>query len=228
MAVQTEWTVEKLHATVAELHGLGVPQGPRRLIRVCHPTDSAIVLGSAQPESDLNHQTVSRRNLSVVRRLSGGGAVLVEPWDLLWVDVVLPKNDPLWSEDVGKAFHWLGQAWSRTLENLGVAGVSVHEGAMLSTVWSRKLCFAGLGPGECLVGGKKAVGISQRRTREGALFQSSVLLSFDATRLVELFALDEDERIAASAALSDFVTPVHAGADHLTVEFTKTLQNMTV
>jgi lipoate-protein ligase A len=47
-------------------------------------------------------------------------------------------------------------------------------------MWSRSVCFAGLGPGEVTVGGRKVVGISQRRRRDGALFQCAALLAWDA------------------------------------------------
>jgi hypothetical protein len=40
------------------------------------------------------------------------------------------------------------------------------------------VCFAGLGPGEVLCG-EKAVGISQRRVRTAARFQSVALLGWD-------------------------------------------------
>ena len=48
---------------------------------------------------------------------------------------------------------------------------------MQHTQWSRLVCFDGLGAGEVTVGGRKAVGISQRRTRGWARLQSSIHLA---------------------------------------------------
>ena len=45
---------------------------------------------------------------------------------------------------------------------------------MACTGWCPLVCFAGVGPGEVLAGGRKLVGISQRRTRAGARFQCAV------------------------------------------------------
>jgi hypothetical protein len=45
------------------------------------------------------------------------------------------------------------------------------------TRWSRLVCFDGLGGGEVTIGGAKAVGISQRRTRGWLRLQSSVHLA---------------------------------------------------
>ncbi len=54
--------------------------------------------------------------------------------------------------------------------------------------WSSLVCFAGVGPGEVLVGGRKAVGISQRRTKEWARFQCAAYRRWDPAALVGLLA----------------------------------------
>jgi lipoate-protein ligase A len=124
--------------------------------------------------------------VEVVRRTSGGGAVLVGPGHGLWVDLVIPKGDALWDEDVGRATWWLGDAWARALAELGVDGVEVHRGAMVRTAWSARVCFAGLGPGEVTAGGRKLVGVAQRREQRGALFQCAVAERWTTDLLVAL------------------------------------------
>ncbi len=129
--------------------------------------------------------------IEVCRRRSGGGAVLVHPGDVLWIDVLLPRHDRLWDDDVGRAAHWLGEAWR---DALGV-GV-VHTGGMVRSSWSSLICFAGVGPGEVLVDGAKVVGISQRRTRAGARFQCVVLRTWDPTELARIFAPGQWREVA--------------------------------
>lgn len=128
--------------------------------------------------------------------------MLVEPGRVVWADVVVPAADPLWEADVGRAVWWLGEAWAAALASLGIAGagVSVHRGALVSSEWSSMVCFAGLGPGEVCVGGAKVVGISQRRVREGALFQCAVPLVWGAAVLAGLVVLDPASRAALEAA----------------------------
>jgi lipoate-protein ligase A len=146
-------------------------------------TEPALVLGSTQPAA-----LVPDPPIDVVRRRSGGGAVLVEPGDVAWVDVFLPAGDPLWQDDVGRSFWWLGDAWAAALEALGLAGrVEVHKGPLVAGPWSPLVCFAGLGPGEVTVDGRKAVGMAQRRTRAGALFQCAVPIAWRPERLLALF-----------------------------------------
>ena len=65
-----------------------------------------------------------------------------------------------------------------------VADAVVHRGGLVATPWSRQVCFAGLGPGEVTVAGRKVVGVAQRRTRHGARFQVAALLRWDPAALV--------------------------------------------
>lgn len=163
-------------------------------------TRPALVLGSTQPASVV--ATGAGATVDVVRRRSGGGAVLVEPGKLVWVDVLVPAGDLLWDDDVGRAFAWLGRAWDGALADLGVPGTAVHAGPPVETSWSRLVCFAGLGPGEVTVGGAKVVGMCQRRTRAGALFQCAALLAWEPDRLLDLLALPDADRRRAGADLA--------------------------
>lgn len=174
-----------------------------------HP---AIVLGSGQPDSDVDADAAYAAGVDVVRRRSGGGAVLLVPGDVVWIDVLLPATDPLWSDDVRLAFHWLGEAWAEALGRLGVAA-DVHRGAMVPSPWSSRACFAGLGPGEVVAatpGRPKLVGLSQRRTRHGARLQSSVHRRFSAAPTVDLLAMTAADRTAARAELDVAVAAVDA------------------
>jgi len=163
-----------------------VPETITRTARVVEVTSPALVLGSTQP-------AVAERGIPVVRRRSGGGAVLVRPGEALWVDVLLPHDDPLWDDDVGRSFHWLGQAWVDALAALDIDS-SWHNGPMVCTPWCREVCFAGIGAGEVTVDGRKVVGMSQRRTRAGALFQCAALLKWDPDEIARLLDLDDDAR----------------------------------
>jgi lipoate-protein ligase A len=72
---------------------------------------------------------------------------------------------------------------------------------MQSSAWSARVCFAGVGPGEVLIGSRKVVGISQRRTRGAALFQTAALLTWDPAALLALLHLDAGERAQGLADL---------------------------
>ena len=179
----------ELRGTPAAIHSRDLDVTGRRVV-VCQPTSAAVVLGSAQPTDSIDEDAARTRGLPVVRRRSGGGAVVVEPGHLLWAEVVVPAGDPMWEDDLGRSFLWLGRAWAEALERCGVAGAEVHTGPMERTRWSPALCFAGIGPGEVLVGGRKVVGLSQRRRREGAVYQCAVLLAWDPAVSAALVRVD--------------------------------------
>jgi lipoate---protein ligase len=161
----------------------------RRTIEVFEPSVPALVLGSTQSPDVVDTSACDEAGVEVVRRRSGGGAVLVDPATTLWVDAVLPAGDELWVDDVGHAGAWLGAVWAAALRTVGaVDDPVVHEGAICLSRWGRLVCFAGLGPGEVTVGrgGPKVVGVSQRRTRSGARFQCAVPFAWRPEAIVGL------------------------------------------
>lgn len=164
-------------------------------VEVDRPT---LVLGSTQSDEVVDRRRAEEAGVDVVRRRSGGGAVLLRPGETVWADVLLPAGDSLAEADVGEAFGWVGQAWARALAAAGVSGTTVHHGRPRPGRWSDLVCFAGLGPGEVTVGGMKVIGISQRRTRAGALFQCGALVAWEPGPLIDVLALSDAERGAAA------------------------------
>jgi lipoate-protein ligase A len=208
------WAVTRWRGEASEAHGEAWPPDPVPSVRVVDVRGRAVVLGSTQTAGTVDADAAAAAGLDVVRRRSGGGAVLVGPGELLWVDVFVPAGDRLWSPDVGRATHWLGAAWVGSLAACGVEA-SWHDGALVTTPWSRLVCFAGLGPGEVHMGGVKVVGLSQRRTREGALFSSAALLRWDPGALLAVLALDAGERQRAAEELSGAATALDVPASEL-------------
>lgn len=171
-AVVRRGTVRELH----ELDPLAVV-GTAPEVWWLQPDDAAIVLGSRQAPDIVDADACARLGLAVVRRRSGGGAVLVVPDQLVWVDIVAPIGAA--PDDVRGSMIWAGESWRLALEaEVGSAGVlTVHGGPMVRTAWSELVCFAGLGPGEVLLDGRKLVGLSQRRTRHGIRIQGTLYTS---------------------------------------------------
>lgn len=137
---------------------------------------STLVLGSAQRVSDVNDRVAGALGIAVVKRRSGGGAVLLVPGEFVWLDLVIPAGDALWEDDIGKAMVWVGELWQRSLADIGVSGEVCDVAGGGDGRWARQVCFAGIGRGEVVVGDesgeRKVVGVSQRRTRAAARFQS--------------------------------------------------------
>ena len=199
------WRIEERVAPAGELHAAwpSVEADPAvRAVARCRPTTTAVVLGSTQPVDTVDGMALASSGWELVRRRSGGGAVLVDPDDPVWIDVWVPTGDPLATTDVTAAFAWLGVAWGTALRGLGLTGVDVQgDGPGACTRWSGQVCFGGVGSGEVTVDGRKVVGLSQRRNRRGAWFHGAGLLHWEPTRLLGVLALSDDERSAAATGL---------------------------
>lgn len=213
LTTRNGWRVERVQGPVGDLLARPWVDPLVRTVRFLCPDSPGVVLGSTQPHAVVDAEAAEEAGIEVVRRPSGGGAVLVEPRRLVWVEVAIGADDPLWQADVARAGIWLGRVWQAALVSLAVGalgpdtagggpGVAVAE-ATVRTEWSSLICFSGLGPGEVSVGGRKVVGVSQRRTRAGARFQCGALLATDPTSLPALLALDPPARARATDALAD-------------------------
>jgi len=169
-------------------------------------TAPALVLGRAATEPYVDRDAARAAGVAVLRRRSGGGPVL---WDagLLALDVVLPRGHRLAGDDVVAAYRWLGEALAGALRALGVLGVAVLSPAEARADRGRGgpaaiACFGGRSPYEVLAGGRKVVGLSQARRRQGALFQAGVLLGLDVEGLARLLGPAGPGREAFAADLA--------------------------
>jgi lipoate---protein ligase len=153
----------------------------------------ALVLGSKQRGDGIaDAAACAAAGVEIVRRRSGGGAVLLEPGAVAWFDVVVPVAQLRAAgvgDDVTASMAWLGWHVATALADLYVA-TEVHRGAMACSAWCPLICFAGIGPGEVLADGAKLVGISQRRSRAGARYQCAVHTTWSPDALVALLAVD--------------------------------------
>jgi lipoate---protein ligase len=202
--------VHRWHGPATEFHARPVAPLDRAEAWLLSLERPALVLGSAQRGEVADHAAADARGVEVVRRNSGGGAVLLEPGRCIWLDVLLPRHDPRWTDDVGLSAYWLGDVWAEALGSLGV-DAAVHRGRLEQTAWGRLVCFGAIGPGEVSVAGRKLVGISQRRTRHGARYQCLVHESWDPAPLLDLLLLSAEDRARAATDLLPVATGTPTG-----------------
>jgi hypothetical protein len=150
------------------------------------------VIGSTQPDALVRHDRAEAAGIEVCRRRSGGGLVYLDPRTDCWIDAVVPAGSPLWEDDVGLAFLWLGRRWASVLDGfLGPAGPALLHRPRSAGRRGRPLwCFGEMGHGEVTIGGSKVVGLSQRRTRHWLRLQSLVLGAWPGRRLLDYLDLD--------------------------------------
>lgn len=182
---------------------------PVPTLRWYRSSTPALVLGRGQGD------VAALTDLPVVTRHSGGGAVLMDS-DLLSLDVLLPAGHPWLDGGPGGVFAPVGESWADALRRLGVADVAVHRGAAQARRRGdarerllAAICYATLGRGEVTAGGRKLVGLAQRRRRPGALVQCGLLRRWRPARLLAALAAERDDATIASSAvgLDDLLDP---------------------
>ncbi|MEY2401831.1 MAG: lipoate---protein ligase [Ilumatobacteraceae bacterium] len=180
------WQIQHLSGDLRAFHARPLPTD-QRVATFFDASSPSLVLGSSQREDSVDWQAATRHNIDVVRRRSGGGGVLLLPDEFVWLDLEIPVADPLWDDDIGRSTWWVGEVWRTALAGLEPRA-TVHHARLVRTRWSADVCFAGTGPGEVLVDDAKLVGISQRRTRLAARFQTMVHLHWRPDIVASLVA----------------------------------------
>ena len=210
---------------MGEFHGMKHPGGREAWLHCWGKEErGALVLGSSQSEDLVDAEVLQGRGLDLLKRQSGGGAVLVVPESIVWIDVFIPRDDPLWEADVGKSALWLGKLWQATLFEFGISA-KVHQGPYQPGDWGELICFAGRAAGEVFVKGKKSVGISQRRTRQGDRFQTALARQWDINDLSSLLNLSPEDRSRLETQAATAVHPLPFRPDAVFAAFRKAIQN---
>ncbi|MFM8553923.1 MAG: lipoyl protein ligase domain-containing protein [Acidimicrobiales bacterium] len=191
----SEWLAGTWRGGAGEFHSCDLPFGRRMWL--VEPDRPALVLGSAQQGTEVDASAAAELGLEVCTRRTGGGAVWLDPECSVWVDLTIGCEDPLWSDDVPTSGVWLGGVFARVLAPLAHGTVEMWSAPYVAHPLARALCFAGLAPGEIAVSGAKAVGVSQRRTRDGARFQCVLYRRWDTSRFAGAFV---DPAVRSAAA----------------------------
>jgi lipoate-protein ligase A len=157
-------------------------------------------LGYAQPYADVDLPRLQGRGWDVVRRPTGGRAILHT--DELTYSVTAPLHEPVMSGSLLESYNRLAAALMHAMQSLGL-GVEMKEAVPgPSTNSSGPVCFEVPSAYEITVGGKKLIGSAQARRREGVLQHGSLPLTGDLTRITQALSFpDEAARQRAAERL---------------------------
>ncbi|VUZ83860.1 Octanoyltransferase LipM [Candidatus Methylomirabilis lanthanidiphila] len=153
-------------------------------------------IGYAQRSRDINLAACRTSMVRVVRRPTGGRAVLHRQ-DLTY-SLILPLRPPWTTISITESYRLINRCLRRGLEMLGL---EVHLARRLRQA-ERPLslfCFPAISAHDLLIGGKKVIGSAQRRFPASLLQQGSIVLEFDPTGILDL--LCSGERAMAVDAL---------------------------
>jgi len=145
-------------------------------------TPPAVSLGRFQKiENAVNADACKRLGFDIVRRITGGRAVLHDRE--LTYSIISRTDNPLFPPDVLGTYKIIAAGLLDGLRNLGVHAEMVsrsdRHGALVKKGTKDPSCFSSPSWYEILVHGKKIVGSAQRRVTGAFLQHGSVLVGYD-------------------------------------------------
>ncbi len=145
-------------------------------------TPPAVSLGRFQKiENAVNADACQRLGFDIVRRITGGRAVLHH--HELTYSVISRTDNPLFPSDVLGTYKIVAAGLLAGLKNLGVHADMVsrsnRHAALVKKETKDPSCFSSPSWYEILVQGKKIVGSAQRRVTGAFLQHGSVLIGYD-------------------------------------------------
>ncbi|OGO16043.1 MAG: hypothetical protein A2Z14_03590, partial [Chloroflexi bacterium RBG_16_48_8] len=173
-----------------------------RLYSWSHP---CLSLGYAQPISQIDLDRVQALEWDIVRRPTGGRAILHA--DELTYSVTATSDNPHFAGGVLESYRHISQGLVSALEMLKLEIEIQPEVKLSNDEREQAICFELPSSYEIKAGGKKLVGSAQVRRGGGILQHGSLPLAGDITRICQVLAYpDEEQRNYAASHLRERAT----------------------
>ncbi|PJF27111.1 MAG: hypothetical protein CUN53_05300 [Phototrophicales bacterium] len=144
-------------------------------------------MGCGQRIRDVNQTALAARSWEVVRRMTGGRAVLHT--DEMTYSLALPAGHFLAKGGIVESYRRISRA---LLAGLDILGIRAQAESGVQGDSASPVCFDAASQYEIAVGGRKLIGSAQRR-RDGAVCQhGSLPLWGDLSRIREVMAVEGD------------------------------------
>ena len=157
---------------------------------------ACLSLGHSQPYTDVDVARLQARGWDVVRRATGGRAILHT--DELTYSITGSAQEPVLAGGVLESYSRIAQALSLALKSLDVP-VKMKEGKSVQQTVSNPVCFEVPSTYEITVEGKKLIGSAQARKKEAVLQHGSLPLSGDLTRICQVLMFESEEKRESAA-----------------------------
>ena len=170
--------VEDAYTNMAVDEALAYARGEgrsRNTLRFYMWEPSTVVVGYFQSvEDEVDVEECRRHGIDIIRRISGGGAVLNSSEGVFTYSIVIPEDDPLVSKDVTESYRFFCNGIVEGLDLLGI-----------------KAEFKPIN--DIIVRGKKISGNAQIRRHGVVLHHGTILVEFDARLMFNVLKIPEEK-----------------------------------
>ena len=187
---------------------------------------ACLSLGYAQPISDADSVQLEAHGWNIVRRATGGRAILHT--DELTYSVIGPPDEPRLAGGVLESYRRLSQALLAALQRLGIPAKALPQPQTPGSNGQPKepVCFEVPSNYEITVHGKKLIGSAQARKKDGVLQHGTLPLYGDLTRITQVLTFDNEDkrqvvadRLLARATNIEMAINRHVSWDEATEAF---------
>jgi lipoyl(octanoyl) transferase len=159
-----------------------------------------MTLGRGQPHVDADVAALTRDGIPLVRRMTGGTAVLNR--DELTYTIVATDREPRFAGTIAESYQGVSAALLAALAQLGLTTAEAKGREPGAPRVRTPVCFAIPSDYEITVNGRKLVGSSQMRVRGGILQHGSLPLTGDIGAICTYLSARPDPATVRSVALT--------------------------
>lgn len=161
----------------------------------------SISIGYFQKTSDIDTRYCSKKGYPLVRRLTGGRAILHDAE--LTYSLSSLSNTYLFNNSLIKTYTVISNALLRGLKQNGIeahmSGRKRHNSGNKNPA-----CFKSMSYGEIKVNGKKIIGSAQKRYKDGFLQHGSILMNFNAEEMHNVLICNDDADFNDIGAIREY------------------------
>lgn len=155
---------------------------------------AALSLGYFQKaEKEINYQSCQAEGIDLVRRLTGGRAILHD--QELTYSLIIREDYKLLSDSIEKSYQQISRGLVKGLQALGIpAELKAVERGKKAPSGHSAACFDAPSWYEVLLDNKKLIGSAQRRKKKTILQHGSLPFALDAERIFNLLKYSSEQQ----------------------------------
>jgi lipoate-protein ligase A len=162
-------------------------------------------IGYFQNVSDINSDYCRRKDYPVVRRLTGGRAILHD--SELTYSFSSSTDSHFFKGSLLENYSVISNALVTGLKSVGIDAKSSFK-RKRSTAHRNPACFKAVSYGEITVNGKKLIGSAQRRYSNGFMQHGSILLGLDEEELCSVLMHDSKDDFSGIGSVKEYAPDI--------------------